>query len=295
MRRMKQYTPEFVSFLNWEDTSEEGEMLTHEFAVFKDVKHLLDGMDGIKNKYNHGVDDPSWTHGELGTRERTKHSVYYAKPTEKTIAKVKELRTELTNIKAVKDNFKIATNKRSKIRFDNHGDELDINRLMCGAPDYWSIKANSKVEPAIKLFLNLTLSCGNSEENFQRLAALTAVAAELLQRMGKNVEIKCIAPIRKRDDERILRHGVIFTVKRAEEPIDIYKIASLGCPGLFRDYIFRAIGNCIEDNGNDMGSSEKLSEDHRQELGIDYMIEQQWINGKEALFVEDIFSQEMAK
>ena len=159
---------------------------------------------------------------------------------------------------------------------------------MCGSPEHWSQPDRRKVDDAVKLHYHFGLACGNDEEEFAKLASLTIVATELLQRMGKSVEIIAIHAL-ARDN---YREGVIFTIKKADEPLNVTKLASLGCPGLLRHYAFKAIANCIENNKDDQGNAIKLSKYDRKHLGINYMIEKQWLDGKEETFLEDLFKKE---
>lgn len=293
--RKKRYNtcdkPEGIKFHNYRKEKNVGEL--NEFIIFQSVEHLMTIDDINRNTLYFPYEkhrDKSWTFGRtLRTLKDTKEQLTSGIPTKYQTERLSQIRKQLTQIKDVQDNLRLATMKRSRTKFADYGDDLDINRLMCGSPEHWTQRDRRKVDDAVKLHYHFGLSCGNDEDEFAKLASLTIVATELLQRMGKSVEIIAIHSLRRGSD---IREGILFPIKKADEPLNVTKLASLGCPGLLRHYTFKAIANCIEDNSDDQGKADKLSDYDRKQLGINYMIEKQWIDGKEKSFLSDLFKNE---
>ena len=283
--------PDGLKFHNYICNQKEGYI--NEFLLFKDVEHLMSIDDIHPDELYHPYtehNEEAWTFGEsLLNLKNTKKQLTSGLPSKYQRQILSEIRLELTQIKPVQDNLRLATMKRARTKYSDYGDDLDINRLMCGSPEHWTQRDRRKVDDAVKIHYHYGLSCGNKETEFAKLAALTIVATELLQRMGKSVEIIGIHSLDRRNG---LIQGVLFPIKKADEPLNVTKLASLGCPGLLRHYTFKAIANYIEDNKDHQGAATKLSEYDRKHLGIDYMIEKQWIDGNESTFLEDIFKKE---
>jgi hypothetical protein len=284
-RKMADHTPPGVLFHRWKDSKE----YQCEFAIFQDMNHLVEGVDHYietkQFKYIEKRDHDTWVHGALKNINGTKHALNTITPHDNILRILKQTRARLSQCNSLKNTMRNATEKRASIKFKDHGDELDMGRLMSGSPEHWSLKHKNVNGEAIKLHINIGMSAGNGDDEFANIVAVTIVAAELLQRMGKSVEIIAIT----NHELSGSRHGLMFKVKKAHEPLNISKIAILGSTGLFRHYGFHVVGNCIEDNGNYMGNAQRLSEEHLEALDIKYLISKDWNNGKESEFLSKIF------
>lgn len=296
-RKKERTTPEGVVFHNWE----EGNRL-NEVAVFKSMRHLVEGMnekkDYLSSDYKgYWYDDDEWRFGsEYQDMDATSEALKNSIPTDNTINMLNDMRKELsTNEKVLKLMRKADSFKRKRI-FKETGDELCIDRVLCGDPLHWQSTTKRGSTDVVQIHVSYTLSCGNSEEEFQKIACLATIACELLQKAGKNVEIVALGTARGllEGGDVGSRAGIMFPLKRADEPLDVSKIACIGVSGLFRAYTFAAWEGTLEADRltRGLGRSEEFTKSEREALGVKHMIHQSWTKdaGQQVCFLEEVFN-----
>ena len=296
-RNKSETTPDGVVFHNWK----EGDKL-NEVAVFQSMRHLVEGMNSKKDYLDsdysdYWSDDDSWRFGsEYQNMDATSEALKNSIPTDNTIKMLNDMRKELsTNDKVLKLMRKADSFKRKRI-FKESGDELCIDRVLSGDPLHWQSTTKRGSTDVVQIHVSYTLSCGNDEEEFQKIACLATIACELLQKAGKNVEIVALGTARGllRGDDVGSRAGIIFPLKRADEPLDTSKIACIGISGLFRAYTFAAWEGTLEADrlSGGLGRSAEFTKDEREALGVKHMIHQSWTksSGQQICFLEEVFN-----
>ena len=220
-----------------------------------------------------GASNPSWSFGTLATAPATVEAIRCgsAHPAlwESFEAERDRLEPALGELTAR------MPSARKRRRFRDEGAELNVDRLMSGAPDHWERRERGARRLCVKLGLNVEISCGNAESAFVRLAARTAAAADLLERLGYAVELHAIAGVRSPHGlEGVHEYALHAPVKRADEPLDVGRVLCLGLPGLVRWCVF----GMQERDGtkSPYGLCYPLSQETRALIGVDAILGRDW-------------------
>ena len=239
----------------------------NEFYEFDSIPHLVDTVEmlhdkeDLKNKMNddhsryHYEGEDEWTYGtEFRNRIQTKEALLECKVSEKMWKTIDFLRDSLLADEDIKRLMEKAPSIKRHRKFGLSGDELDIDRVLSGDPQHWQYTTRGKQSNVIRIGLNIAVSSGNEEGVFLQMAAIASVASDLAYKAGAAVEFIMVAfsrnTYRQADNPYVTSKGnkigemsksfsgALATIKKAEEPFSIERVASLGIPGLFRHYIF---------------------------------------------------------
>lgn len=289
--------PPGVSNKTWGDIIDIKEV-KHEILYFRGLAHFIKAVDhGINNMSwdkRHIKDDdegPEWTYGSFKNYSICKEKLINAEPNEEVLKEIERLRSKALQGGEIKRMMEKGFSLRKHRVFSDSGDELDIDRIMCGDPNHWMKMKRGSKRNIVKIGVNIGLSSGNKEIDFARIGALASVTADLLSRAGMSVEVICIDSAHHPTSWSRNEMAIMFPIKRADEPLELYKIASIGAPGLLRAFGFSVARNCYEGEAESgMGSASATTEYFKKHLDVQYFIEKKWIkDGKEVEFIESIF------
>ena len=179
------------------------------------------------------------------------------------------------------------------------GAALDIDRVMCGDPDYWVKTQRNGVQRVVRICINVSASGGNSESTFVRTLALSYVTAEMLERMGHGVEIHMVCSAHKMGHnsryqtvKNLDEEAVVVPVKKSQEPLDINRIGFGAMPGYLRAVIPSIVCGVEKTNVCFNGTCSVTSKEMQELLGSDVLIETMWGSGRQKRevrkFLEDL-------
>lgn len=133
-----------------------------------------------------------------------------------------------------------AVTKRRRRRFSEDGDELDIDRYMCGDPAMWSSMPRQEVQGrAATFFIDITISAGTDEENLVEGVIRSIALVDIVDKAGIPTEIVIGATTNNGTrGTRLLT--VACKAKHANEPLDIQRILSFCMTGYYRSLTFCA-------------------------------------------------------
>lgn len=248
--------------------------------ILKEFRDNSEFMEFIREgEYGHqGDSSDSWAFGYYKNREKTHMVIDTGDLAEKVLKRVMDYRSELefTNPEIFSDT---GVSMKRRRRFRDDGDELDFDRIMSGVPEYWQNVERDTERKAITLGLNMTMSCGNDEDDFAEITAMAVILADALTKKGVATRIMlCSAGWDNLIMDDRCECSVNFTLKDFEEPLDTKRVGLLFAQGLFRDSIFGIFDEGFYDQRStwNMGKALETSEAMLEFMGIDYMIAKQW-------------------
>jgi len=250
------------------------------FLYFNSPAHLVNTVIESKDLVNNDDERTDFIYGKhfpdfASTRDAALRGV----PSKLTLKYINEVRREFQELQKVKVLMQQATSIRKRRVFQDHGDELCIDRVLTGSQEHWSKMKRTTIPKTVRLAINYCFSHTNTEKTAARMAAILAVAVELIQRAGKPVEVIGLGVSHKITDYLTGESGSIVTLKNANEPMDIQKIASVGNLGFLRCFTWsswhKLKGNIIPDYGMSMGTTAALLE----RLNIQHLIERKHVEG----------------
>ncbi len=265
---------------------------------FDSTAHLVEEVeknvkDGTwrsgKDGENYMEGDGDWTWGSLENYENTKLHLDKCMMTERVTQRLDELRVQLLNKPEIKMMAERNNSLKRKRIYAESGSELDIDRVMCADPMHWQTITKSSRTNVVRLSINYAVSSGNGEETFSELCALGIVAADMLSRAGFSVEITALGSAYRITDG-VHEGGISVMLKRAEEQIDLSRIACIGIPGFFRCFTFITYINMLKGNvSSGLGSPRETSQQFKDKIQINHMIETKWLGNRQTEFLDNIF------
>jgi len=262
----------------------------------KEYKNNREFMKYVKeNKYVYGGDEPLWTYGSYRTRAKTHEVATRGDVSNKIVDLVRELRTEIEFESPELFSGRGKSMKRKR-RYRDDGDELDIDRVMSGVPEYWIKTERGVQQKAITLGLNASMSHKNGEKEFAQLTAMAIVLSDVLTTRGVATRIMyCSSGWNELRGLSTHETSVNFTLKDFEEPLDQRRIGLIYAQGIFRDSIFALFRRGFYGHTNAMGfgNSMATSEEMMEFMGIDYIVENSWGGGSMSEYAQNFVTQIM--
>jgi hypothetical protein len=176
--------------------------------------------------------------------------------------------------------------KRRRAVWSDSGDEWDSDRVNANHEYPARDIRVGRQAPIVRLGVNFTLSCGNSEQAFARAIGAAAGVADCLTVAGYSVEIvgmfACTGMSSKKqfDDKPCV---YTFPVKCSDETLDVARVCSLALTGLSR---FWGAARILSDTqGHNWGCLDHSA--YKALAGVDAMVSQSWY-GNEQRYVEDL-------
>lgn len=137
--------------------------------------------------------------------------------------------------------------KRRRV-FRETGDELDIDRYMCGDPNQWSTRPKSPVKNTVRILFNNVIMGADDANTVLSNSVKMAAIMDLFSMAGISTELYGCDMCKYSD--RYSKHVeyplVMYKVKNATEPLDIQSILCTGIPAVFRWYMFYLTQNTID-------------------------------------------------
>ena len=135
-----------------------------------------------------------------------------------------------------------ASQKTRKRMYGEEGDELDIERLMCGDPEHWSKITKSGERPLYKICINGSANAGREGDYFFKIAAAAFILTTFKQQENKAVEIDLLFKAANSTHDLDYSYNFI-NLKNANESIDIKKICIPVIQSILRVYDFAVTCN----------------------------------------------------
>lgn len=241
----------------------------------------------IRDNASSGQGD-DWAFGSFKDADRTRTAAQLGLGSESVINKIREIKKQIEYNKDLQIlSHKKESYKRKRV-YGLDGDELDIDRLLCGDPEHWQSTTKGKKDNTVTLGINMAQNGGADEDDFARIAATCICACDLLTTMGYSVQItgfiSCL--------NAVIGLGLtscVFTLKDSMSPIDEARLSIIGAPGLYRAYGFLA-WNCAFGHSDKFyyGSRNRTPKELKDKLGVDYMFERVRDEGEEMDEMDEI-------
>lgn len=248
-----------------------------------------------------------WTYGTQFTdRIATKEALLSSEVPDTMWKIIDKLRDSLLALEEVKKLLDMAPSIKKLRKFGPSGDDLDIDRVLCGDPNHWQYTTKGRKTNVVRIGLNISMSAYNKEDKFLKIVALASVAADLVIKAGCSLEfILCglSVDVQEEGNNPYLDpegdaignlgdgfSGSIFTIKKAEEPFDLARIACLGIPGLFRHYMFVARTAYLSSSVTPgMGVSKPVPSEMYERIGLKHVIGYRLVTGKDDTIQQRVF------
>lgn len=320
----KPYIPELYNELSevktvvYQDDSNK----INEFVEFDSVYHLVNSIENLhekglvkqhlpsksSNAENHAyrtTGSDTWTYGSTFiNREKTKEALLSSLVSESMWEAIDKLREGLMANPKIARLMELAPSLKKARKFAHTGDDLDIDRVLSGDPNHWQYTEPGKQKNIVRIGINLSMSASHDEKAFEVITALCSVAGDLVTKTGLSLEVVgfCCSthvqtnknnPYRSGDIESGYT-GVLTTLKKAEEPFDISRIACIGAPGFFRHYMFVAKSGFMSSHDRSgLGRPNPVPQYIYDSLGLENVIEIKWCSdiSKQVLFLSKIFAE----
>ncbi len=256
--------------------------------------HGWDHKGQDKDSFIPGTRSDSWTFGALKNYDATLEALKTGIVLDAVLKDANEISQKLMESPTVENLFLRAETMKRKRVFSEEGSELDIDRVLCGDPQHWSRMTKGKRNTLVRLGVNLAGNCGEDEKLFNRLAAITGVATDILTRAGYAVElVSCSSSYGTAKDNNTLGFDIVSVVlKKAEEALDLQRIYSIGASGFFRCWVFQVYCNVLTGQPQSgLGRTCPISPSVQEHLGLDYVIDSSFVNGiSQEIAIENLFN-----
>ena len=255
---------------------------TLEILEFDSLKHLQDEIK--RNDWvteNTISEDDRCTFGRhFKTKDVHLQALNHGRSTPTLLTQYKKVRAMLDRKLNVSKFKGMGLSCKRKRRFVDDGDEVDIDRFLANSDNAWVTTKRKSKARNIRIGINFGLSHANNEASFARLVGAGAYLSDVLTKMGYSTEIIGICYTEKPYDKS--KTCVMIKFKRSGERLDVQRILSMGLTGLLRHEIF-----CVHYSyfgyRNSMGQQSDMTEEHRKQLKLDYVVEQALVKGDKKL------------
>jgi len=238
------------------------------------AKRAIEHYDNI-----HG--DHDWMFGSFNNLDKTQTALDLGLGSELVMTELQKIQREIETDPEFQLLLTKGLTKKRKRVYGESGDELDIDRVLCGDPQHWQSMTQGRKNNVVRLGVNIGLSGGNSEKDFAKLAAYVLVCADFVTKMGYSVEISvlCGAWESIRNWEY---SASLFKVKDANEPMDLNRLSCLGIAALFRHYQF-IVWTCAwnEHINGGLGSCNAAPKEIKEACEFDELFEKVWSDGNQ--------------
>lgn len=247
-------------------------------------------------KYLNNSRDKEWTFGtEFPNIESTTEALINGECSKSTLKFISNYRDVLLNMDGIENAMRRADSFKRRRKFSDSGSELDIDRVLSGDPDHWQSMTRGKKDKVVRLGVNFSVTAGHSEKQLHKLAALTTVAVDMLQRCGLAVEVLALCVAEgitnyKKNPFTTYEQGFTFMLKSANEKLDVSRVACIGIPGLYRAYGFNNWVNYLDGKAkSSLGRGMETTQNVKDLLNIKNLIEVKWVkNGAEKAFLSKL-------
>lgn len=136
-----------------------------------------------------------------------------------------------------------ALKMRRKRRFAEDGDDLDIDRYMCGDPEQWAKMQRVPQKRSVRVQINGAMLGGHSAIKFAETMIMCAAMIDIIESAGISVEFIYSAISSSMDTHDCDVMSISALCKSANEPLDISRVLSCAASGIFRKYVFHIRNN----------------------------------------------------
>lgn len=267
------------------------------FAVsrLKNLDDVINIFNNLDSEQQELEGRRSWTFGDIGEK-LTDKLLKNGDVVDDIYKYVEEYKQELegSELENLKTKVKSCVRKR---KFSEEGYDFDLSRVLNGDPDYRINITQEGKKHFVTIGIQITLSCGNGDKQFAKNTAIAVVLCELLEELGYGVQVVALSSVynqlivRKhrlkslgadpKISDKIItgksETGHTFTLKRAEDPMDIRQISCTALSGLLRKYTFAFDRVCY---GGVTGTCYESSDEYLRFCGIDLLVSTQWSQGE---------------
>lgn len=295
----------------------------NEFVEFDSVYHIVDSIEKLhkegliksllpsksanagSNAYHTDSKFDTWTYGSQYTnRIQTRDALLGSMVSQPMWKTIDDLRKQLMMNPKIQRLMELAPSLKKAKKFAHSGDDLDIDRVLSGDPNHWQYTEPGKQNNIVRIGINLSMSASHNEKAFEIITALCSVAGDLVTKTGLSLEVVALTCSTHVQDNKENPYGsgnietgysgILSTLKKAEEPFDISRIACIGTPGFFRHYLFICKSGFLSSRDKSgLGRPNPVPKRIYDVLGLEHVIEIKWCSdiNQQVLFLSKIFSE----
>jgi hypothetical protein len=202
----------------------------------------------------------TWTFGDyFPTLNQSREVLESGSTSYKMMNLIEKVRADIfTRMPIVRELNELAPVKRRRRKFTEDGDELDIDRYMCGDPAaFVSLPRQDVKKKSARVYIDLSISGYTDTEAITKNIIFAAVMCDIIEKAGINMEIIFGDTTNNAtcDFDGILNISCIG--KSSEEPMDIARVLSFALPAFERHYIF-GITHYVSDCGARSGMGQPV-------------------------------------
>lgn len=233
---------ENTNYAGWQDTQNNRVVLYDSGADLVEAAEHNSKTKAWTGEYTKLADDVAdqWTYGKhFPTLNLTKKALEEGRLAEIYLEQIESMREEIySRFPQLQTLNEVAMTKRRRRRFSEDGDELDIDRYMCGDPCMFMHMPKTETKGRVaRIFLDIAVSCGTDSMTITKNVLFGLCMCDIIERAGIMIEIIIGASsLRPTNDTRY--YTVACMAKHADEPLDLQRVLSFSLPGFFRNYIF---------------------------------------------------------
>lgn len=212
--------------------------------------------------------------GEYPSYKETYDAIELGMTSEKTVKRALSFKQRIMEKPEIKELVYTAKTKKKKRVFAESGNELDIDRVLCGDPQHWTKTTSGNEKQVLRIGLKLGAVSTESHEVISNMAAFGIAVCDIISLYGYSTEITALY-LPNSVNAKIKFGGTIVKIKDAYHNIDINNICLIGLPGIFRSFHFSVIQNIL-----DMGiyehagfSNIPIDDNIKNMLGMDFYID----------------------
>ena len=256
--------------------------------IVKKVEELISqGKESYTNgELNRG--ENNWTYGnDFKNSEMTSYAINKGDISKNLVNKILEKKSKFLELQSVQALLQKAKSSKRKRIYKDEGSELCIDRILCGDSNHWSVLTRGKKNNLVTLAINYAVSSGSNENDFVEMASLIAVSTEIIASAGFGIQVLALGSVHNITN-KIQEGGICFPLKKANEVLDIRKIACVGIPGLLRAYTFDIWSNLLRGTpASGLGQCFSTTQEIKDRLNIQYLFEKKWETEQDQVTIID--------
>jgi hypothetical protein len=200
-------------------------------------------VSGARSQWVFGDAEQGWPAGIEALRAQLRGG---APPPAPLLAVYADMRAAIASkLGALKTNAR--TLRRTRCYRIDSGDELDVDRVLSGAPEIWRGRTRGKKRPSVTLAVQLGQLADSGAADYARIIGLAVAAAEVIESAGLAVTILGVYAASGMEKLKARPEAfpgtaehccVTFPLKSSEEPLRPERLLAFGQSGAHRSYGF---------------------------------------------------------
>ena len=258
---------------------------------FDSYAEFVEFCNSLPKELRNEDNDDNWIFGtQFPNKTLTEQTLINGCTSQSMLDKAERLSISLKE--RVQPSGDVAISVKRQRKFVCDDGEVNIDRYLGGNTEIYETTFRQGKQKSIRLAINIGLSSGNNETQFQELCASLIAVSEILDRMGFATHVLAIDSVHSPHLKTVYHEGGSeVTLKAPNEQFDIERLCTAGLPGALRWFGFRYT-EWVGKPTSGYGFCKTTTEEFKKFLNLDLLIERKWSSFEQQV---DYISKELTR